>query len=133
MEWLPAIENFRQSLRAAESCQQVDERIHKLAWLAGHRLGFVETLQLDRAVGESDSVGAEDFTRLRAALIGSAPLQHLIPGIRVGGLRHKLIFDVQAGSYGQYRQEILVPGSSLHAFAPQIVLLSLTVRAVGGK
>jgi FkbH-like protein len=132
MDWLPAIENFRQLLRAAESCQQVDERIHKLAWLAGHRLGFVETLQLDRAIGESDSVGAEDFTRLRAALIGSATLQHLIPGIRVGGLRHKLIFDVQAGSYGQYRQEILVPGSSLHAFAPQIVLLSLTARDVAG-
>lgn len=132
MDWLPAIDNFRQSLRTAESCQQVHERIHKLAWLAGHKLGFVETLQLDRAISESDSVGAEGFTRLRAVLIGSATLQHLIPGIRVGGLRHKLIFDIQAGSYGQYRQEILLPGSFLHAFAPQIVLLSLTARDVAG-
>jgi FkbH-like protein len=131
MDWLPPIDNFRQSLRAAASCP-VRDRIQKLAWLAGHRLGFVETLQLDRAIEECDPAEAEDFMRLQAALIGSATLQHLIPGIRVAGLRHNLIFDVQAGSYGQYRQEILLPGSFLHAFAPQIVLLSLTARDVAG-
>jgi hypothetical protein len=62
MDCLPRIDNFRQSLRAAASCQQVGEGIQKLAWLAGHRLGFVEALQLDLAISECDSVGTEDFS-----------------------------------------------------------------------
>ena len=132
MDWLPPIENFRQSFRAAVSCQQVRERLRKLAWLAGHRLGFVEILQVDRAINVSESADAEDFTCLRVALIGSATLQHLKPGIRVAGLRHNLVFEVQTGNYGQYRQEIFLPGSFLSAFAPQIVLLSLTARDLVG-
>jgi FkbH-like protein len=133
MEWLPTIEDFRPILRSVGSLGQPQERIEKLAWLAGHKLGFVETLQLDRALGETGLTQAEGFTSLCVALIGSATLQHLVPGIRVSGLRHRILFEVHTGSYGQYRQEVLLPSSFLHGIAPRIVLLSLTAGDVLGN
>ena len=38
------------------------------------------------------------------------------------------MIDVHTGAYGQYRQELLDPASSLHQFAPQFVLFSITAR-----
>jgi predicted enzyme involved in methoxymalonyl-ACP biosynthesis len=43
-------------------------------------------------------------------------------------LRRRLLIDVHAGAYGQYRQDLLDPTSSLHQFAPQAMLFSLTAR-----
>jgi FkbH-like protein len=39
-----------------------------------------------------------------------------------------LLIDVHNGAYGQYRQDILDPTSSLRQFAPQTTLFSLTAR-----
>ena len=38
------------------------------------------------------------------------------------------MIDVHIGPYGQYRQDLLDPQSSLHQFAPQFVLFSITAR-----
>ena len=38
--------------------------------------------------------------------------------------------SVRVGQYGQYRQEVLDPGSALHRFGPQAVLFALTAREV---
>src|SRR5271163_3795672 len=97
MKWLPKIENFRQLLQSATSLEQTGERLQKLAWIAGHELGFLETLQLDRALVATTAGKAEGFSQLRVALIGSATLQQLEPGIRVSGLRHGLRFDLLTG------------------------------------
>jgi FkbH-like protein len=133
MKWLPEIENFRQFLQSASALGQSEERLQKLAWIAGHKLGFLETLQLDRALVATASAKAEGFAHLRVALIGSATLQQLESGIRVSGLRHGPRFEVRTGGYGQYRQEALLPTSFLYGFAPNIVLLSLTASDVLGN
>ena len=133
MEWLPKIENFRQSLQSAEFLDSSKAKIERLAWLAAHRLDFLEILQLDRALGASGSAGVGGFVPIRLALIGSATLKQLVPGIRVAGLRHRILFDVSTGSYGQYRQEILNPTSFLRGFAPHIVLLSITAADILGN
>jgi FkbH-like protein len=65
---------------------------------------------------------------VRLAVLSSCTVDHLFPAIRVGGLRRRLVFDLYKGAFGQYRQEILDPASSLRAFAPEIILLSLTAR-----
>jgi len=52
----------------------------------------------------------------------------LLPAIRVAGLRYKLRLDVFSGSFGQYRQELLDPGSPLVQFRPDLILLSLDAR-----
>jgi hypothetical protein len=66
--------------------------------------------------------------RQKTTSVASLRLWPIITGIT--GPHHRN--TQQAGSYGQYRQEILLPGSFLHAFATQTVLLSLTARGVAG-
>jgi FkbH-like protein len=133
MKWLPKIDDFRSTLGSAISCDAANAQIERLAFLAGHRLGFLETVQLDRALGQVGFIGIDCFTPLRLALIGSATLNQLVPGIRVAGLRHRLLFEVQTGNYGQYRQEVLDPTSALHKFAPHVVVLAVTVNDALGN
>ena len=133
MDWLPAIDEFRQNLKSAASAEPPRAKLERLAALAGHRLGFLETLQLDRVLATTGAAIADGFTHLRVGLIGSATLNQLEPGIRVAGLRRRLLFEVKTGAYGQYRQEVLAPASSLREFAPHIVLLSITARDAVGE
>ena len=133
MGWLPVARDFRGDLQAALDKAKPAECLEGLAVLAGHRLGFLETVQLDRAFGRLGLKEASGFAPVRLALLASSTVDHLPPAIRVAGLRRKLLIDVQGGAYGQYRQELLDPRSSLHQFAPQAVLFSLAAReAIAG-
>jgi FkbH-like protein len=133
MTWLPIPSDFRGDLRAALETPEPAHRLEKLAALAQHRLGFLETIQLDRALGHIPAESATGFVRVRLALLGSSTVDHLAPAIRIAGLRRRLLIDVHVGSYGQYRQEFTDSASPLYRFAPQIVLFSLTAReAVAG-
>ena len=105
-------------------------RLDELASLATHRLGFLETVQLDRAFGRLNSKEAPGFLPIRLAVLSSSTVDHLAPAIRVAGLRRKLLIEVHNGAYGQYRQDILDPNSLLGQFAPQTILFSLSSREV---
>jgi FkbH-like protein len=132
MAWLPAPSDFRADLRSAMAAAPAD-RAEKLASLAQHRLGFVETIQLDRALAQSGPDPVEGFPRVRLAILASSTVDHLVPAVRVAGLRRRLLIDVHLGAYGQHRQDLLDPSSSLYRFAPHTILLSLTAReAVAG-
>jgi predicted enzyme involved in methoxymalonyl-ACP biosynthesis len=91
--------------------------------------GYLETIQLDKAL---DSVAPTAIdacaTRLRVALLSSTTINHLAPGLRVAALRRGFFFDVFAGGFGQYRQELLDPATPLQAFAPHVIVLSLSAR-----
>jgi FkbH-like protein len=126
MNWLPAAADFRQRLQAAVEVQAPAERLQRLAALAQHRLGMVETLQLDRQLGELPSEPPAGFSVLRLAILASSTVDHLLPAIRVAGLRRRLLIDVYAAPFGQHRQEVLDTASALYRFKPQFVLLSLT-------
>src|SRR5271156_21673 len=133
MRWLPVPRDFRGDLRAALHGAKPTECLESLASLAACRLGFLETVQLDRALGRLGLKEAPGFLPIRLAILASSTVDHLSPAIRVSGLRRKLLIDVHSGGYGQYRQELLDPTSALHHFAPQAVLFSLTVRdAIAG-
>ena len=127
MHWLPELGDFGQRLRAARTAPE-GSRLAELASLAQGRLSFLETIQLDRAFTPAVAEEKADFERVRLAVLSSCTIDHLIPGIRVAGLRRRLLIDVYKGAYGQYRQEVLGPDSNLHAFRPDTVLLSLTCR-----
>jgi FkbH-like protein len=132
MNWLPVIQRFREELRAADAASDAQRRLQLLSLLAAHRLGLVETLQLDRALFKSAGLDIDGFARVRVAVVGSATLDHLAPAIRVAALRHRLLLDVHTGGYGQYRQEILDAGSPLYAFTPQVVVLAVTANDAMG-
>jgi FkbH-like protein len=126
MDWLPVPEDFRGCLRAA--LESSPDRVEKLAALAQHRLSFLETIQIDRALGPICAESPEGFSSVRLALLSNATVDHLAPAIRVSGLRRRLLISVYAAPYGQYRQQLLDADSALHQLSPQIILLSLTAR-----
>jgi FkbH-like protein len=128
MSWLPVARDFRADLHAALDGSKPTECLESLASLAASRLGFLETVQLDRALGRLGLKEAPGFLPVRLALLASSTVDHLSPAIRVAGLRRKLLIDVRGGGYGQYRQELLDSTSALHHFAPQSVLFSLSAR-----
>lgn len=122
MDWLPPPQDFRGRLAAAAT----GGRPEALAALARTRLSFLETLQLDAALARApESPGLEP---VRLALLASGTVDHLLPGIRVAGLRRSLRVTAHAGRYGQYRQELLLDPSALAAFRPDAVLLALAAR-----
>ena len=128
MSWLPLPRDFRDDLRAALAQAKPGDGLEGLAALAGHRLGFLETVQLDRALARLDLKEAPGFTPVRLAILASSTVDHLPPAIRVAGLRRRLLIEVHAGSYGQYRQDLLDSGSALRRFKPQAALFSLSAR-----
>ena len=137
MQWLPDPVDFRQSLKSAVAAEQADERMDRLSAIARLRLGFVETIQVDNAltgiVREATAGTLTGFPRIRLGVLATSTIDHLLPAIRVAGLRRRLLVDVYAGSFGQYRQELMNPDSALHAFKPELILLSLTCReAIAG-
>ena len=130
LNWLPLSPNFRGDLRVALETANPTRCLDELASLAAHRLGFLETVQLDRAFGRLNSKEAPGFLPIRLAVLSSSTVDHLAPAIRVAGLRRKLLIEVHSGAYGQYRQDILDPNSLLGQFAPQTILFSLSSREV---
>jgi FkbH-like protein len=128
MSWLPIAQDFRAGLCAALDSAAPTDCLQKLAALAAYRLGFLETVQLDRAFGRLGLKGASGFLPIRLAVLASTTVDHLSPAIRVAGLRRRLLIDVHCGAFGQYRQDVLDPTSFLHQFSPQAILFSLTAR-----
>jgi FkbH-like protein len=129
LDWLPPAQHFGARLRDAARAETSAQRARALAALSHHRLDFLETIQLARAMNAAEAPG-DALRRHRLAIVGSATLDHLVPGIKVGGLRRNLWIDVHCGGYGQYRQEILDSASSLHGFAPQTIVFSIAAAHV---
>jgi FkbH-like protein len=128
MDWLPVAPDFRADLGVALKSQNPTDCLERLACLAQYRIGYLETLQLDRALGRLRLKPGTGFAAVRLAILASSTIDHLPPAIRVAGLRRSLLVDVHMGAYDQYRQDLLDPGSSLHQFAPQVILLSISAR-----
>ena len=132
MQWLPEPADFRANLKAALAASRPGERLEKLGALARQRLSFVETIQVDGALkGVAADAGAGSvagLTGVRLAILASATVDHLLPPIRVAGLRRRLLIEVYAAPYGQYRQALLDPASALREFKPDTILLSVSSR-----
>jgi FkbH-like protein len=115
-------------MRAALAERDARARLDGLARLARSRPGFIETIQLDGALARCTAEEVDGYARVRLAVLSANTIDHLLPAIRVAGLRYKLRIEVFSGSYGQYRQELLDPASRLLQFRPDLILLSLNAR-----
>ena len=120
--------DFRLQLQAALAETDARARLDSLARLAQCRLGFIETIQVDRALVRSAAEPVDGYTPVRLAILSTDTVDHLLPAIRVAGIRYKLRLDFFSGSFGQYRQELLDPDSPLLQFRPDLILLSLSAR-----
>ncbi len=125
LHWLPTIPNWRERLKGlpASPATAWDNAIE----LANVRLNFVLTNALDETVRRilPDGPATLATQRVRLAVLGSSTLAHLLPAIRVAGLRRGIWIDTYENDYGQYLQELTDPGSSLHAFRPTAILIAL--------
>jgi FkbH-like protein len=128
MSWLPIAPDFCVDLGVALESPDPTACLEKLASLSQYRLGYLETLQLDRALGRLTLEPGTGFALVRLAVLASSTINHLPPAIRVAGLRRRMMIEVHTGAYGQYRQDLLNSDSSLHKFAPQIILFSISAR-----
>ncbi len=102
--------------------------------LADSRVDFVSANRLDKAIQRyiAKQGAPAQLPRVKLALLGSSTLTHLVPHIRLGALRRGLLADVHVGDYGLYRQELADPGSAVHAFQPDVVLLALDAEHIAG-
>lgn len=123
--WLPTVPDWRDRLRALP-----DEPL--AAWeqavaLANARISFVQTNSLDAALRARVAAPPAGLATkpVRLAVLGSATLTHLLPAIRVGGLRRGIWIDTYEGDFGQYMQELAEPPAALRDFAPTAILLAL--------
>ncbi len=128
MDWLPPARDFRARLTAASAGTEITA----LADLAKADLSFLEIIQLDAAATRAAGQATPGFETTRLGVLAASTVDHLLPAIRVAGLRHGIRIETRAANYGQYRQELLDPGSSIHAFRPDTVLLSLVAREFVG-
>jgi len=125
--WLPQAEDWNARLLALPG------RRPETAWnegvaLANTRLNFVQTNSLDgmlrRALGRA-APGGTRGRPVRLAVLGSCTVAHLLPAIRVAGLRRGIPIEIYEADFGQYWQELANPDAALHAFAPSAILLAL--------
>jgi FkbH-like protein len=125
LHWLPTVPDWRQRLRAlaADPAPGWDDAVA----LANARLNFVLTNSLDETIRRVLPTGPETLAskKVRLAVLGSSTLAHLLPGIRVAGLRRGIWIDTYENDYGQYLQELSDTDSPLHAFRPTAVLVAL--------
>ena len=125
LAWLPQIRDWRQRLRSLAG--NVDAGWDSAIALANARLNFVLTNALDETVRRvlPQSPAGLAGKPVRLAALGSATLTHLLPAIRVAGLRRGLWVDTYEGGFGQYHQQLCAPESGLAEFQPTAILLSL--------
>ncbi len=119
-------DDFQDQLRSVAGLP-AEARLAELTRLAAYRLDLVDTMQLDRLLCETES---GELPSVRVAILAPHTTQHLLPGIRVAGLRSGLAIETYINQYGQYRQEILDRTSQFHAFEPQVVLTTVGAAEV---
>src|SRR5712671_4725905 len=109
LSWLSLARDFRGDLRAALDSVSPTDCLEKFAFLAAYRLGFLETVQLDRAFGRLGLKEAPGFLPIRLAVLASSTIDHLLPAIRVAGLRRRLLIDVHSGRSEEHTSELQSP------------------------
>jgi FkbH-like protein len=125
LHWLPVIPDWRQRLKAlpADPVAAWDKAVA----LANARLNFVLTNALDEMIRRVLPDGPQGLAtkKVRLAVLGSSTLTHLLPAIRVAGLRRGISIETYENDYGQYLQELSETESALHDFKPTAVLVAL--------
>ena len=126
LNWLPVNDEWKEELASLKSSS--GDCWSALQALAKCRMDFLQTVKLDREAQRLNGAGrVQAGGAVRIALLGSSTLKHLVPGIRVAGMRRGIWVDVLEGVYGQYFQELIGDDaqSELAKFRPEFVVLAL--------
>jgi FkbH-like protein len=130
LSWLPKNEDWDQSVQLAVGAPDNASLWARLVACANANIDFAQTTKLDnltRRLGKAGSL-IPPGKPVRLALLGSSTIRHLVPGIRVAGLRRGLWIEVYEPAYGQYLQELMDTTSALHAWRPEFVAFALDAQ-----
>ena len=135
LNWLPELPEWSGLLETARQ-QPPAQALSTLQQLANTRMDFIRAGKLDKTL-QRTLIAAKDqqnqpFPTIKLALLGSSTLSHLLPAIRLGGLRRGLLFDIYVGPYGLYRQELSDPNSALYSFRPDVVCFAFDAQHLAG-
>ncbi len=124
LHWLPRRSTWPRDLASTVPGPQAWPA---LCALARTRVDALETRSLDRKRQRLVPEPPPDLAvpPIRLAVLASSTVDHLLPAIRVGGLRRDLWIETHTPDYGQYTQALMDPASALHAFRPTAVLFAL--------
>lgn len=125
LHWLPSCQDWRESL---QTWPEAPAGVWQAALrLANTRLDFVRTNALDTRLRRAvpGTMGGLSTRPVRLAVLGSSTITHLLPAIRVGGLRRNMAVAVFEPDHGTWRQALADPASALHGFAPTAILFCL--------
>ncbi len=126
LHWLPRRPAWSESL-ARLSPGAAAEIWAALVALADSRIGTLETMRLDRRRARLFAAAPADLATkpVRLAVLASSTVDHLLPAIRVAGLRRAIWIETYTPGYGQYARDLIDPASALHRFQPGAVLFAL--------
>ena len=132
LHWLPELSDPESALAEIRATSGVQNKLAKIIDVAGHRLDFVQTGKLDRYLEQvlAELPEPSGLQPVRVAWLGSSTLEHLLPSARIAGLRRSMLVESYLAPYGQYRQELLDPGSGLTRFKPHVVVIALDHEAI---
>ena len=132
--WLPELPGWSGLLEAARQ-EPTDQALTLLQRLANSRMDFVRASKLDKAVQKvlAQAETKPSLSVIKLALLGSSTLSHLLPSIRLGGLRRGFLLDIYVGPYGLYRQELANSQSGLHQFKPDVVCFAFDAQHLAGS
>ena len=94
-----------------------DEPITKLMRDANRLVKYPETY----SVAEKNT----DAVRIRAAVLGSYSIQHLVKLLRLFLDRENILPEIYEGEYDGVNMDVLDPSSKLYAFKPRFVIILL--------
>lgn len=103
-----------------------------LTALAGFDLDAIRTDRLDRVRPARFPAPPPGLAAApeRVVVLGSGTLDHLMPALRVAGLRRGLWIDTLADGYADARLQLADPSPALRDFRPTAVLLCFDARAL---
>ena len=133
LDWLPLPDGFNAALRRLRGKSDPDHRLAALVALAQTRLDFLQSTMLGRELARLETELNDELhshlAQVRLTILSSSTAEHLIPSIRIAGLRRGLLVQCAIGGYGMVRQEILDP-SSRSLEDSDFVLIAFDARAL---
>lgn len=93
--------------------------------ITGRALQTAEVERVWRHIGESG-----ERADVRVAWLGNHTLEPVLRHASVLAFAHDVTLANHAGDFGQHFQAVLDPGSGLHAWKPDAIVLSLSLRAL---
>lgn len=133
LHWLRLLEDGSAELRRLAQTGNVVWT--DLVGLAVSRLDFVQTNRLDKILLKYFAAQApvdSSPRSVRIAVLSSSTADHLLPGLRVAGLRRNLRAQVFLGDSAQYLQELQNSDSALCQFRPEVHLFALHAQHLFG-